>query len=328
MLHLIRPDLNVDFLGKSKPFVWFSTFAALVSIVLLFAPGLNYGIDFTGGAEVQVKVPSAWDIGKLRTELDEGGIKNPHVVQIGEPKDNEFLIKVQAAPEKLNTVSAEVTSILSKKLDPKTFDIERTDVVGPQAGASLRTSAFLSVLYACLAIMVYITFRFDTRYAPGVIRALGVDVIITMGIWVLLQREFNLTVLASLLTIAGYSCNDTIVIYDRIRDYTKSHPHWSIEESINKSINLNLGRTVLTVLCTLFVVLSLFLFGGPVLQDFALPLLIGFTISIPSTIFVANPLIVYMEHRRMAKKSAAMGKPSNGAGKKRPMTVRPEPKLQ
>jgi preprotein translocase subunit SecF len=165
--------------------------------------------------------------------------------------------------------------------------------------------------------MVYITFRFDSRYAPGVIRALSVDVIITMGIWVLLQREFNLTVLASLLTIAGYSCNDTIVIYDRIRDYTKSHPTWSIEQSINKSINLNLGRTVLTVLCTLFVVVSLFLFGGPVLEDFALPLLIGFTISIPSTIFVANPLIVWMEKRRMAKASTAMGKPAQGGTSKR-----------
>ena len=256
-------------------------------------------------------------------------MKNPKVVQIGESKDHEFLIKAQATPEKLNQVSREVSSILGKKLDAKSFEIQRVDIVGPQAGASLRTSAFLSIIYAILCIMIYITFRFDTRYAPGVIRALGVDVIITLGIWVILQREFNLTVLASLLTIAGYSCNDTIVIYDRIRDYTRSHPHWSIEESINKSINLNLGRTVLTVLCTLFVVVSLFLFGGPVLQDFALPLLIGFTISIPSTIFVANPLIVYMEKRRLAKKAAMSGAQSGGAGgKKRQVSVRPEPKLQ
>ena len=119
----------------------------------------------------------------------------------------------------------------------------------------------------------------------------------------MLQREFNLTVVASFLTIAGYSCNDTIVIYDRIRDYTHMHPDWTLERSINRSTNQNLGRTVLTVLCTLFVVGSLFVLGGPVLRDFSLPMLIGFTVSIPSTIFVANPMILYMEKRRQAKAS-------------------------
>ena len=305
ILHLIPTDMNVDFLGKSKPFVWLSTIAAVASIVGLWYPGLNYGIDFTGGAEVQVKVPNDWEISKLRKELDAGGIKEPTVVQIGEAKDHEFLIKVQAAPDKLNEVSNVVSKVLSKSLDSKQFEIMRTDVVGPAAGASLRTSAFLSILYALLCIVIYITFRFDTRYAPGVLRALAVDVIITMGVWILLRREFNLTVLASVLTVAGYSCNDTIVIYDRIRDYTHSHPDWPLEKAINKSINLNLGRTVLTVVCTLFVVVSMYLLGGPVLADFSLPLLIGFTISIPSTIFVANPMILYMEKRRQAKMKLA-----------------------
>ena len=310
MLHLIKPDLNIDFLGKSKPFVLISTIAAVLSIVGLFTKGLNYGIDFTGGTEVQVKVPADWDTGKLRDAIDAGGtIKEPKIVQIGEPGDHEFLVKVQSAPDALNAVSAQVNDLLSKKLAPDQYKIERVDVVGPQAGANLRTSAFLAIFYATLGILIYITFRFDTRYAPGMIRALGVDVIITLGIWILLQREFNLTVLASLLTVAGYSCNDTIVIYDRIRDYTRSHPDWKIEDAINKSINQNLGRTILTVLCTLFVVVSLWLFGGPVLADFALPMLIGFAISIPSTIFVANPLIVYMEHRRMARAKISGGRP-------------------
>ncbi|MBC7691728.1 MAG: protein translocase subunit SecF [Methylotenera sp.] len=305
MLHLIRPDLNIDFLKKSRPFVLLSTILAVASIIGLFTPGLNYGIDFTGGAEVQLRVPKDWDIAKLRSELDEGGLKDPSIVQIGDVANHEFLVKVQSTPEKLNQVSAQVSTALGKKLDPKAYEIVRTDVVGPQAGANLRMNALLSMLYAMLCIVVYITFRFDLRYAPGVVRALGVDVIITLGVWVLLRREFNLTVLASMLTVAGYSCNDTIVIYDRIRDYTKSHPQWTLEDSINRSINQNLGRTVLTVLCTLFVVVSLYLFGGPVLQDFALPMLIGFTISIPSTIFVANPMILYMEKRRLAKLAAA-----------------------
>jgi preprotein translocase subunit SecF len=174
-------------------------------------------------------------------------------------------------------------------------------------------------------ISIYIMFRFDMRYAPGVLRALAVDVLITAGVWVVLGKEFNLTVLASFLTIAGYSCNDTIVIYDRIRDYTHTHPDWDLERAINRSINLNLGRTVLTVLCTLFVVMSMFVLGGPVLRDFSLPMLIGFTISIPSTIFVANPVILYMEKRRIAKKKKMMG---SGAHWQKRVTVRPEPKIQ
>jgi preprotein translocase subunit SecF len=307
MFHLIRTDLNIDFLGKSRPFVVFSTLAAIASLVALWKPGLNYGIDFTGGAEVQLKVPADWDIGRVRKELNDGGIKDPTVVQIGEPKDHEFLVKVQAEAGKLNQVSADVAKVMTAKAGDKNYEIQRADVVGPAAGASLRTAALLSVLYAMICIAIYITFRFDVRYAPGVLRALGVDVVTTLGIWIALGREFNLTVLASLLTIAGYSCNDTIVIYDRIRDYTKSHPNWNLEQAINRSINQNLGRTVITTGATLLVVLSMYLLGGPVLEDFSLPMLIGFTVSVPSTIFVANPMILYMEKRRLARQKAASG---------------------
>lgn len=314
MFHLIRTDLNIDFLGKSRPFVIFSTVAAIASLVALWKPGLNYGIDFTGGAEVQLKVPSDWDISRVRKELNDGGIKDPTVVQIGQPADHEFLIKVQTETSKLNEVSTGVGKIMAEKAGAGKFEIQRVDVVGPAAGASLRTAALLSVLYAMICIAVYITFRFDVRYAPGVLRALGVDVVTTLGIWIALGREFNLTVLASLLTIAGYSCNDTIVIYDRIRDYTKSHPNWSLEMAINRSINLNLGRTVITTGATLLVVLSMYLLGGPVLEDFSLPMLVGFTVSIPSTIFVANPMILYMEKRRLARQKAlsTSGRPHGG----------------
>lgn len=301
MIQLIRPNLNIDFLGKSRPFVIASTLLAILSVVLIFTKGLNYGIDFTGGAEVQLKVPQDWDIGKLRTELEAGGIKEPTVVQIGDQNSHEFLLKIQSEPDKLNQVSSQVESILSKKIDSKSFEISRVDVVGPQAGENLRKSAVLSIFYAALGILIYITFRFDIKYAPGVVRALLVDVIITLGVWVLLQKEFNLTVLAGLLTLAGYSCNDTIVIYDRIRDYTRMNPSWSIEQAINRSINQNLGRTFLTVICTLFVVVSIWLLGGSVLGDFGLTLLIGMTVSVFSTIFVANPMVLYMEKRRLAK---------------------------
>jgi preprotein translocase subunit SecF len=326
VIHLIPTNLKIDFLGKSRPFVLISTIAALLSIAGLATKGLNYGIDFTGGAEVGLKVPADWDISRLRAELASGGLGEANIVQIGAPEEHEYLVKVQASADKLNQVSSQVSQVMTQKAGAGKFSVERVDVVGPAAGASLRRDAMLSILYVMLCIVIYITFRFDVRYAPGVLRALGVDVIITLGIWVLLQHEFNLTVLAAMLTIAGYSCNDTIVIYDRIRDYVRDHPTWSLEQAINRSINLNLGRTIITTGCTLLVVVSMFVLGGPVLRDFSLPLLIGFTVSVPSTIFVANPMILYMEKRRLAKQAklgVGAGKPKQPARK-----IRPEPTAQ
>ena len=301
MIKLIPSDLNIDFLKISKPFVIASTVCVVLSLAALVKPGLKYGIDFTGGAEVHLKVPVGWDIGRVRHEMEDGKIKDPVVVQVGEPELNEYLVKVQAAPDQLKQLSEQVDGILIKSAGTGNYEIKKTDVVGPQAGSSLKMSAILSVLYAALGIIAYIALRFDFRFAPGILRALLFDMILTIGIWILLGKEFNLTILAALLTIAGYSCNDTIVIYDRIRDLSKAHPNWEFEKIVNRSINLNLGRTVLTVLCTLFVVVSLWLFGGSVLGDFALCMLIGFTISIFSTIFVANTLVVYMENRRIKR---------------------------
>lgn len=301
MIKFIPSNLNIDFLKIGKPFVLASTVGVILSIILLITPGLKYGIDFTGGAEVQLKLPTAWDTEKLRTSLIDGGIKDPVIVQLGEVQSNEYLVKIQTTPDQLKVISEEVNGILLKGIPDHSFEVKKVDVVGPQAGNTLKTSAFLSVFYAAIGIMIYIAFRFDVRFAPGMLRALLFDVIATLGIWVLLGKEFNLNTLAALLTIAGYSCNDTIVIYDRIRDYAKSHPKWPLEQVVNRSINQNLGRTILTVLCTLFVVVSLWILGGPVLADFAFCMFIGFVISIFSTIFVANTMVVYMEKRRIAR---------------------------
>ncbi|HEY8279575.1 MAG TPA: protein translocase subunit SecF [Bdellovibrionota bacterium] len=309
MFHLIPTTLNYDFLKMSRPFVWLSTAFVLISFLLLYKPGLNYGIDFTGGAEVQVSAPAGWDTAKLREALKAGGMTEAGVIKIEDSKRNEYIIKTQVDSEKTKNVSEDVARILGAQLKPEEYQIEKADQVGPQAGEELRFSAILSVLMAALGILIYITFRFDFRFAPGIVRALLFDVIATLGVWVLMRREFNLSTVAALLTVAGYSCNDTIVIYDRIRDFQKSHPNMSLYDVVNRSINLNLGRTVLTVLCTNFVVVSLWLLGGPVLGDFAFCMLIGFSISIPSTIFVANPMVMYMEKRIHAKEAKASKNP-------------------
>lgn len=305
MIQLVRTDLNIDFLKLSKPVTLVSTIAVLLSIVGLFTVGLNLGIDFTGGAEVTIKAPATMTITEVRSTIEEGGLKDPVVVQIGTPEDNEYLVKVQASAEQLNEVSAKVEAAFAAKAkEADGFQIRKVDVVGPQAGDRLKTSAILSILYAALGILCYITLRFDVRFAPGILRALLLDVILVLGVWIVLGKEFNLMVVAALLTIAGYSCNDTIVIYDRIREYSKTQSNWTLEQVINRSINLNLGRTILTSLCTLFVVVSLWLLGGPVLADFAFALMVGFIISIFSTIFVANSMVLYMEKRRLAKEAA------------------------
>lgn len=307
MFHLIPTTINFDFLKMSKPFVWASTGFVILSVVLLFTKGLNYGIDFTGGAEVQVSVPADWDTGKVREVLKGGGIPEASVIKIEDAKRNEFLIKTQVQEGKDENVGDQISQILGKTVPVGGFEVLKVDVVGPQAGDELRTAAIISVLMAALGILIYITFRFDVRFAPGIVRALIFDVISTLGVWVIIGKEFNLSTVAALLTIAGYSCNDTIVIYDRIRDFQKTHTGKSLYDVVNRSINLNLGRTFLTVICTNFVVVSLWLLGGPVLGDFALCMLIGFCVSVPSTIFVANPMVIYMENRQQGGKDGTVG---------------------
>ena len=293
MFHLIPTNLNVDFLKISRPFVVASTVFVVASVVLLFTKGLNFGVDFTGGTEVQIEVPVGWDTAKVRESLEKGGMKDIAVIKIEDSKTPQFILKTQDTQE----VGARVEKALTSELKAGEYQIMKVDLVGPQAGEELRYSAIFSVLAAALGILIYITFRFDFRFAPGIVRALLFDVIAVLGVWIMIGKEFNLSTVAALLTIAGYSCNDTIVIYDRIRDYSKSHTNMTLYQVVNKSINLNLGRTVLTVLCTNFVVVALWLLGGPVLGDFAFAMLIGFTISVFSTIFVANPMVMYMEKR-------------------------------
>jgi preprotein translocase subunit SecF len=295
---MIPNNLDFDFLKMSKPFVWLSTAIVVISFLLIFTKGLNYGLDFAGGAEVEIKAPTSWTLADVRSTLEKGGIEDATVVQIGTAAESEYLIKIKSTAPDLDKIAQRVETAFASKDQKEGFAIKRSDVVGSLAGEQLRTAAFISLFYAALGIFLYIALRFDLRFAPGIVRALLLDVVVVLGIWVLLGKEFNLNTVAALLTVAGYSCNDTIVIYDRIREFSAQHRDWSLHKIVNRSINLNLGRTVITVLCTLFVVVALWIWGGPILSDFALVMLLGFSVSVFSTIFVANPMIVYMEERR------------------------------
>jgi preprotein translocase subunit SecF len=327
MLELIRPGTQFDFVGKRNIYMGISLIAMLATFILLFTKGLNYGIDFTGGAEVQLHVPAKWDIGKLRDELESGGIKGLKVQQIGDPSANQFLIKAQGDESSLNRVSHQVSDILGKSLKSNEFEIQRVDVVGPAAGSSLRMSGFLSMFYALLCILIYVTIRFDYRYSPGAVLALFHDTVLTLGIFILTQKQFDLQILAALLALIGYSNNDTIIVYDRVRETVHQHPELSIDKAVNRAINETLGRTILTSLSTFITVFALWLFGGKVIEDFSFTLMVGIVVGTYSSIFIASSLVIVITHYhdRRALKLKAQG---SSKKKKRTVTIRPEPKFQ
>src|SRR5271163_2653981 len=259
MFELIRPGTNIDFVGKRMLWLGISIFCILGTIVMFFTKGLNYGIDFTGGAEVQIRVPNSWDIGKVREEMEKGDIRGLKVQQIGVPDQHQFLVKAQGDEKSLNATSKQVQDLLLKSLKPGDFEVQRVDVVGPAAGKTLRMSGFLSMFYALLCILIYVTFRFDFRYSPGAVLALFHDSVITLGIFILTQKQFDLQILAALLALIGYSNNDTIIVYDRVRETLHNHPELSIENAVNRSVNETLARTLLTSTCTFLTVFSLWI---------------------------------------------------------------------
>ncbi len=323
MFELIRPGTQFDFVGKIRIWLGLSVVAVALTFVLLFTKGLNYGIDFVGGAEIQVHVPAGWDIGKVRGSLEEGGLANFKVQQIGEEREHQFLIKAQGDEGSLNRVSHQVQEIIGKSLKPGEFEIQRADVVGPAAGSSLRMSGFLSMLYALICILLYVTLRFDSRYSPGAVLALFHDTVITLGVFVLTQKQFDLQILAALLALIGYSNNDTIIVFDRVRETIHLNPKLSIEQAVNRAINETLGRTILTSLSTFLTVFALWAFGGKVIEDFAFTLMVGIVVGTYSSIFIASSLVIFMTRLQQRRQAQVGNRPARAR-----VTVRPEPKLE
>lgn len=324
MFEIIKPTINIDFMGKRKLWAGLSVAVIIGTFILLGTKGLNYGIDFTGGAEVQVKVPQNWDIGKVRNALSDGGLQNFKVQQIGLPADSQFIIKAQGDDKSLNAVSTKIGDILKKEVKDGETKIERVDVVGPAAGSSLRMSGILSMIYALICILIYVAIRFDTRYAPGAVIALFHDVVIVVGVFIVTQKQFDLTVLAAILALIGYSNNDTIIVFDRVRETLHTNPSLNIISAVNKSINETLGRTILTSSATFLVVFALWAFGGKALEDFAFTLMVGIVVGTYSSVFIASSLVVFMtefQHKRGVAVKTGKTKA------KKAYAVRPDPKF-
>ncbi|MBI4041928.1 MAG: protein translocase subunit SecF [Deltaproteobacteria bacterium] len=288
---LVRPGTRFDFMKNKWVFAAISGGLFFASLISFAVKGMNYGIDFAGGIETQVQFKSRVEPGELRATLEKGGLKNLSVQQFGSAEHHEFLLRAKGGETDLYQFSSNITERLNDKFGEGNFEIRRVDIVGPQVGNELKKAGFLAILYAFIGILLYTAIRFDFTYAPGAVIALVHDVTITAGIFSMTGREFNLPVVAALLTIIGYSINDTIVVFDRIREIRRHKPIDPLHAVINEAMNETLSRTILTSLTVLMVVVILFFYGGATIEDFSFALVIGVIVGSYSTIGIASPMM-------------------------------------
>jgi preprotein translocase subunit SecF len=302
-MEIIKPGTNLNFVGRMKLAASVSIVIIIISILsLVFHGGLNLGIDFAGGTLVQIKFKDKTTVGEIRDSLNTISLGKSIIQQFGYKDNNEFLIKTEKSSSELKGLSDSIGGALTAQFGKEAFEVRRVEVVGPKVGKDLRQKGMLAMVYAILGILIYITWRFEFRYAIGAIIALIHDVTITVGVFSLLDKEFTLPIIAALLTIIGYSLNDTIVVYDRIRENLKKIRRQSLGDVVNSSVNQVLSRTILTSGTTLLVVGALFFLGGAVIHDFAFALLLGVIIGTYSSIFIASPTIIVWESIWPSKK--------------------------
>jgi len=298
-MQLFKDETHFNFMGQIKTAMIISGIAILIGLgSIVFSGGLKYGIDFAGGTLVQLQFKNPPDIEVIRDGLKTIGLGESTIQEFGSKKD--ILIRVERSEEKLEAVGAMVKRSLSQKFNSDDIIVERVEMVGPKVGRDLREKALLSILYAIIGIVIYISWRFEFQYAIAAIIALIHDVLVTMGAFSILDKEFTLVIVAAFLTIIGYSLNDTIVVFDRIRENLRRKGKLSLSEIINSSINQTLSRTLLTSGTTLLVVLALFFFGGAIIHDFSFALLVGVFVGTYSSIFIASVFLVYWASRQTA----------------------------
>jgi preprotein translocase subunit SecF len=277
---------NIDFMRLRKPAMMLSGVLMLLSLISLFTFKLNVGIDFTGGSIIEVGYQQAVELEPIRNALANQGFGDAIVQHFGSA--SEVLIRLVPDVDKDKAeLSSEIIGLLQAANDAE-IDVRRVDFVGPQVGEELTEDGGLAVLYALIAILIYVAFRFEYRFSLGAVAALVHDVLITLGIFSVLQLDFNLSVLAAILAVIGYSLNDTIVVFDRVRENFRKIRKKTSLEVINISVNQTISRTLMTSFTTLLVLLSLFFLGGEVIHAFAMALIIGVLVGTYSSIYVAT----------------------------------------
>jgi preprotein translocase subunit SecF len=295
-MELITPNTTIDFVGKTKWALLFSLTLMGISVLsLIIRGGPRYGLDFEGGTLVQIKFLSKVTIGEVRAAVDTLSIEEVSVQEFGEKDANEYLISMKKTTEELQGLSDKVRVALQNKFGAESLEVRRVEVVGPKVGKDLREKGMLAVVLSLVGMLIYIWFRFELRFGVGAVLCLFHDVTITVGAFSILNKPIDLIIVAALLTIIGYSINDTIVVCDRVRENIKKMSSKSLSEIINVSLNQTLSRTILTNATVIMVLIVLFFFGGEVLHDFAFSLLVGCFFGTYSTVYIAGPLVIYWE---------------------------------
>ena len=293
-LKLVPSTPSIHFLKFIPAAALVSITAVVASIVLFFVVGLNLGIDFRGGILIEAQSETTADIGGVRTDLERLGLGDISIQSFGTDRDVLIRVQKQEGDERAQLQAIQkITEALGGA-----YEIRRTEFVGPTVGAELAEKGMLAVACALFAIMIYIWFRFEWQFSIAALLALTHDVFTTVGLFALTGFEFNLATLAAILTIAGYSINDTVVVFDRVRENLRKYKSWDQEKILNKSLNETLSRTVMTSVTTAIALIAIILFGGAVLRDFALAMLWGVTIGTYSSIFIAVGLISRFDLKR------------------------------
>ena len=288
LANLIPARTHIDFLRWRQITIVASGIVCLAALILYFTVGLNYGVDFRGGIMIEIRAPQAIDMAAMRSTLGRLNVGEAELQQFGQPTDAIIRIENQQGDEKAQLRAVDtVRGALGDKVE-----FRRVEFVGPKVGAELVEKGIIATVLTILGIAIYVWFRFDWQFGVAAIVSILHDVMATIGLFAITGMSFDLTSLAAVLTIAGYSINDTVVIYDRIRENLKLVKKGSFIDLVNLSVNQTFGRTILTSFTTMLVTLSLLLFGGEVLNDFAFCLFIGFISGVYSTVYIASPLLI------------------------------------
>ncbi|MHB9098691.1 MAG: protein translocase subunit SecF [Syntrophales bacterium] len=292
-MEIIKTETHCDFVKLMKPAVILSIAVIIIGIAsLIWHGGPNYGIDFAGGSLIQIRFQEDPNADKIRSALKPMGFEGSIIQKFG-PK--EVIVRTAESGADPKGLTSRVEEALTAAFGKGAYEIRRIEVVGPKVGKDLTRKAILAIIFSWIGILIYVGVRFEFRYALGGIIALVHDVLITITFLSVFDKEFDLNIVAALLTIIGYSINDTIVIFDRIRENTRKNMKMSLFDVINVSVNQTLSRTILTSLTVFIVLLVLFFFGGAVIHDFTFALLVGTVAGVYSTVFIASPIVLLFE---------------------------------
>lgn len=301
-MELLKPGTRIDFIGKMRKAVFISIALIIISIgFLIYHKGPNWGVEFTGGTEIHIKLAKEVSIEDVKKTLEATGFPPDIVQQLGLTSDHEYLIRFSPELVKFDQIQGfqtELEKIIATNELFKGGSIQRVDYIGPSVGKELIEKAIIAILLGCVGILIYVMIRFEFGFAMGAVIALLHDTVITLGAISLMDKEFTLALVAALLTVIGYSVNDTIIIFDRIRENLKESGKLSFREIVNEGINQTLSRTILTSLTVFLVLIPLFLFGGSVIHDFAFTLIVGAIVGTYSSVFIASTFVIYWRERK------------------------------